>query len=194
MDNILDEYENKFDILLYQISDKLCPYAKDLGMTPNIITTLSNVFCIITLILLLKSYYIIAIFTYIISYYFDCMDGHMARKYKMFTKYGDLYDHISDIIKSLSIVMVLIYINYKKFLVVLPVLILLFIGTNIQLGCQELYKNNKGKFLDFTQNMCPVKNSNDKQSILNVMKYTKYINSGTYNIFICIIFIYYYYN
>jgi hypothetical protein len=192
MTKLPEEYENPFDVLLYRISDRLCPYAKALGLTPNLITTLSNIFCIITIILLLKSYYIIAIFTYIISYFFDCMDGNMARKYKMFSKYGDLYDHISDIIKSILIYVTLIYIDYKKFLIILPFGLLLFIGINIQLGCQELYYDkDESDFLSSIKKLCPVKNINDKQSISNILKYTRYFGTGTFNLYICLVFLYY---
>ena len=71
MKKIPDEFENQFDIFLYKIADSISPFAKSIGLTPNLITTLSNIFCIITIILLLKSYYIIAIFTYLISYFLE---------------------------------------------------------------------------------------------------------------------------
>ena len=189
---IPSECENPFDVLLYNIADKLSPYAKEIGLTPNLITTLSNIFGLITIILLLKSYYIIAVFTYIISYFFDCMDGHMARKYKMYSKYGDLYDHVSDIIRTLLISMTLIYIDYKKFLIILPFAILLFIGINVQLGCQELYYDkNDSASLSITKKLCPVQNINDKESLINIMKYTKYFGTGTFNLYACLIFLYY---
>ena len=33
-----------------------------------------------------------------LGYYFDCIDGPMARKYNMVTVFGDYYDHGTDII------------------------------------------------------------------------------------------------
>ena len=50
--------------------------------------------------------------TYLISYSFDCIDGHIARKYKMFSKYGDIYDHVSDAFKFALIFITLIYIDF----------------------------------------------------------------------------------
>jgi len=186
------EYENPLDVLLYKLSDYLCPFAKSLGLTPNWITTLSNIFCIITIILLLKSYYILAILTYLISYFFDCMDGHMARKYKMFSKYGDLYDHVSDGIKFILICLTLIYIDYKKFIIALPIIIIGFICLNIQLGCQELYYDkNESQMSSMTKFFCPIKNKDDKEGLLNTMKYTKYGGPGSVTIIICLIFLYY---
>jgi len=195
MRKLPDQYENPFDAILYKIADHLCPYAKSLGLTPNWITTLSNIFCIITIFLLLKSYYIFAIFTFLISHFFDCMDGHMARKYKMFTKYGDLYDHISDCIKFVLIFATLIYIDYKKFIIVLPIIILAFIGCNIHAGCHELYYDkNESPSLEICKKLCPVKNKSDKQSLLNTIKYTRFFGSGTAMIIICLIFLYYKFN
>jgi phosphatidylglycerophosphate synthase len=189
------ECENPFDVILYKFADYISPYAKYLGFTPNAVTSLSNIFGMITVILLLKSYYILAILTFILSYFLDCLDGHMARKYKMYSKYGDLYDHISDIFRSILIYGTLIYIDYKKFLVMLPLLIILFIGINIQLGCQELYYDkNDSASLSFTKKLCPVQNSNDKELLINVMKYTKYLGTGTFNLYVCLIFLYYWMN
>jgi len=192
MRKLPDEYENPFDVLLYKLSDYLCPFAKSLGLTPNWITTLSNIFCIITVILLLKSYYIFAILTFLISYFFDCMDGHMARKYKMFSKYGDMYDHVSDIIKSILIFCTLIYIDYKKFIIVLPIIIIALIGCNIQTGCQELYYDkNESPTLDICKNLCPVKNKNNIELLLNTLHYTRFLGPGTLIITTCLIFLYY---
>lgn len=42
---------------------------------------------------------------YVLSYVFDCIDGQYARLYGMTTDFGDMYDHISDVV-----VTVLVYI------------------------------------------------------------------------------------
>jgi phosphatidylglycerophosphate synthase len=102
--------ENPLDNILINISDYMCPYAKKYGFTPNILTTVSLIFCGIAALLLLNSFYYLAAFMYLISYYFDCMDGHFARKYKMVTKFGDYYDHFADTIK----VILILYILYKS--------------------------------------------------------------------------------
>ena len=57
-----------------------------------------------------KNKYIIGTILWFLSYYFDCADGKMARKFKMISKFGDIYDHTSDIIKHL----LLFYVLYKK--------------------------------------------------------------------------------
>ena len=189
MSDISVKYSDPFDMILYRISDKLCPYAKTLGMTPNIITTLSNIFFIITIILLIKSYYISAIFTFIISYYFDCMDGNMARKYKMFSEYGELYDHGSDIIKYIVIIITLIYIDYNKFIIALPFALILIFGGLIRRGCYQLYTEiNDAPTLLLSTKLCPTKEN--KELMLKIVKYTRFLGGGTLILYVSLLFLY----
>lgn len=133
------EYENAIDNALIHLSEYLSPYFYELGMTANIITTLSNIFAIITIILLLNNKYIFAGISLMISYYFDCMDGYFARKYNMTSVFGDLYDHISDISKTILILGTLYYIDSSKFVTVFIIFILVGSISLIHLGCQENY-------------------------------------------------------
>ena len=120
------------------------------------------------------------------------MDGHMARKYKMFSKYGDIYDHVSDSIKFILIFATLIYIDYKKILIVLPIIIIALIGCAVQIGCQELYYDkNESPTLNIYIKLCPVQNKDDKQNLLNTIKYTRFIGPPTIIINICFIFLFY---
>jgi len=56
-----------------------------------------NLICVYLLIH--KSYKLSALFL-MISYYFDMMDGYIARKYDQVTEFGDWFDHISDLINN----------------------------------------------------------------------------------------------
>ena len=38
---------------------------------------------------------------YTFAYLCDCMDGYMARKYKLETKFGDYYDHVTDVVQMI---------------------------------------------------------------------------------------------
>ena len=115
MRKIKCESENPLDNILLNICEYMCPYAYKYKFTPNILTTISIIFSMICALLLLYSQYYIAAFMYLISYYFDCMDGHYARKYKMITKFGDYYDHIADVIKIILILYILYHIDSIKF-------------------------------------------------------------------------------
>ena len=123
---------------------------------------------------------------YMISYYFDCMDDFFARKYKMYSKFGDLYDHIADIFKFSSISYILFTINYNKFIVYSPIVFILSILFNIHLGYQELYYDK-----DEIKNICPIKDKNNKDEISNILKYTRWFGCGTFNLIFSIIIYYY---
>lgn len=192
MRKIPQDYDNPIDNLFIELSEVTTPYAYSIGMNPNMITTLSNVACIITILLLLNSNYYLAAFFVLVSYYFDCMDGHMARKYNMVTVFGDYYDHISDGVKIYALLVTLYYINKDKFFKVLPIIILLFILMSAHLGCQEiLYDSNESYTLEPTKMLCPVKSNSSDEEIKNILNSTKIFGCGTFNISLAIIIIYY---
>ena len=67
---------------------------------------------------------------------YDVLDGNYAKKYKMVTKFGDLYDHIKDI--SVNILLVFVFYKYMTFkhnkrlcLILLIITIILFTTFNI---------------------------------------------------------------
>ena len=192
MRKIPHNLDNPFDNFFIELSDITSPYAYNLGMTPNMITTLSNVACIITILLLLNANYYWAAFFVLISYYFDCMDGFMARKYKMTSVFGDYYDHISDFVKFVALLATLYYINHEKFYTIIPIIILLGIMMTIHMGCQELlYEKNESDTLKPAEKLCPVKNIHDKNSIKNILSSTRFFGCGTFYFTIALSIIYY---
>jgi len=66
-------------IFLQKYIDIINPHFKDAGMTPNMITSISLAFGLLACYLYYKSYYIFAALAYIVSYFFDTMDGYFAR-------------------------------------------------------------------------------------------------------------------
>lgn len=173
--------ENPFDVYNISLVDKLCPTFKSLKFTPNGITTLSLIFGLLSL-LFLWNYNVLGFgICYYISYLFDCLDGHYARKYNMVSKFGDLYDHIKDVLVVIGIFTIL-YLRYKKKNNVWRNFILLTIGMtlfmNAQLGCQEkLYPKNESDTLKFAKNLCP-------GSPTKTIQITKWFGCGTWIIYI----------
>ena len=110
IDNNLD---NPFDIFLYKIVDTQLETYYKMHLTPNSITTISLIFGILASYYFYKNNYNFAAFLFIIAYYFDCADGKMARKYKMTSKYGDMYDQYSDYFKF-GLLFVLMYLKSKE--------------------------------------------------------------------------------
>lgn len=186
------EYENPLDNFLYELSEINSPYFYSIGFTPNMITTLSNIACIILILLLLNTNYYLAALFVLISFYFDCMDGHFARKYKMYSSLGDYYDHISDIIKTFAILITLFYIDSNKFYKIIPIIILFTILSTIHIGCQELLNNSyNSDTLEISKKICPVKDKNDQNEIKKTISFTKLFGSGTLYIVLILCIIYY---
>jgi phosphatidylglycerophosphate synthase len=192
MRKIPEDYDNIFDNYLIRLCDILSPYAFSLGLTPNAITTLSNIMCIISIIFILKGKYYLGALFLLISYYFDCMDGHMARKYDMVTVFGDYYDHISDITKIIAVLITLLYINSSKFLKVLPIIIILAVLMTVHLGCQELlYNTNESETLSLTKKFCLVNNSSNSIEVKSRLFFTRFFGCGTFYLGLLLIIIFY---
>lgn len=139
------KYENFIDIQLYKLADQLNPFFYEMGFTPNGITTISALFILGFFYYYKKGLYVEGSICYFISYFFDCMDGSYARRYKMTSKFGEYYDHIKDVIANL-ITFYLFYKNdnitnqFKKYLII--VFILSTVGNQLYLSCQDKKLNN----------------------------------------------------
>lgn len=173
VNKIPTELENPIDVILYNQVDKDLDFYKNLGLTPNGLTTISLVLSLLSIYNLYYDNYFLAGLLFFIGYYFDCADGKMARKYKMYSKFGDLYDHYSDLAK----LFILFYIFYKKspekFKKILVISIILFTLTMFFVNCQEkIYnKNKESSFLNFFN--IKLEKCEDK------IKYLKYFGPGT---------------
>ncbi len=104
------EYVLPLEWALYEnVCPILAPIAHEtLGLVPNTITTISNIFGILSIIFLYKNNYIVFFICSLIRQVLDALDGYVARKYKIFSKWGDTYDHVSDVIVYTLIILVFI--------------------------------------------------------------------------------------
>ena len=182
------EYENPIDNLIIDTTGALNPIFYKLHFTPNILTTISLIIGLLSSLLIYKKYYISGGILFFISYMFDCYDGNFARKYNMASDFGDLYDHIGDLIKFSAFIYVFLkikHISLKKIKRIILILIILGVLMLWHLGCQELnYKINK----------------NSNKSVLNKfevlcykkehIKYSRYFGCGTFAFFISIYIIF----
>lgn len=108
MSNIEDKYGD--DELFEPWSDNniFIPIAKqlvdplyNLGMTPNMVTTSSTFFTILSIYLLHQEKRVLASLSYLFGYVLDCVDGRMARKYSMSSDIGMALDCVSDNVSNL---------------------------------------------------------------------------------------------
>lgn len=107
MSNIDNKKEDKYgdDELFESWSDNqvFLPIAKqlvdplyNLGMTPNMVTTVSTFFTMYSIYLLHQEKRSYACLSYLLGYLLDCVDGRMARKYSMSSDVGMALDCVSD--------------------------------------------------------------------------------------------------
>jgi phosphatidylglycerophosphate synthase len=135
-------YDDPVDLFYKKYIDIINPHFKAAGMTPNMITSISLAFGLLACYLYYKSCYISAGLSYIVSYFFDTMDGYFARIYDMGSVFGSYYDSISDN----AVILLLFILFYKnpnisghvKIAIVLTLVIFAF-GTAYHMSCQEKY-------------------------------------------------------
>ena len=106
----------------------------------------------------------------------------------MTSKFGDMYDHIKDVV----VVLIIIFVIYKKCSqnISIPVIIVFLVSTYLtamHMGCQQKYCTEDGddpedsKFLNTARVLCP-----NKEDI----KWTRFLGTGTYNLILILIISY----
>lgn len=185
VNKIPKEYENPLDTLLLNFIDTHLDKFHQFGFTPNMITSLSLICGVSSAYSITQNKFILGGLLYLISYYFDCVDGKLARKYNMITTFGDYYDHFSDITKVLLVVYAL-YLNDKvKMKKYILIIIILFILAMYQLGCQQaLYPQ------DVTESPTLDIFKASKESCVKNIYHTRYFGCGTFTLVLVLIIIF----
>jgi phosphatidylglycerophosphate synthase len=183
-------YDDPVDLFYKKYIDILNPYFKNAGMTPNMITSISLFFGLLACYFYYKSYYVLAGLSYIISYFFDTMDGYFARKYGMGSVFGSYYDSVSDGI-VLLIIAYLFYNknNFKKNWIkplILLILIFFSLGCIYQTSCQEKY-TKKTQEEHVSDGLVFLNNVKCKE--FDHMKYSRYFGPGVCSLVVSIIII-----
>ena len=148
-------------------------------MTPNKLTTVSLFISIYGIYLISVKNYKMACVRIFIGYMFDCFDGNFAGRYKMFSKFGDYYDHLSDIFKFIFI-LTIIYnsdIKRKSKIIFFSITSIFLLLSQISLGCQEILYGKKS-FLSILLPLCP------DPKYINI---TRHFGCGTLYLIICIL-------
>jgi len=170
--------ENPIDNILIDICDYIGPFLYKLNLpfiTPNLFTSLSFIITLIGIYYIYKKKFKIGAILYFIGYFFDVLDGNYARKYNMTTEFGDKFDHITDIIKYMTILVVVYFIDINKqskiiFYIISNIFLVL---SFVALGCQEKNfdpNNNKPSMLTHLKKICY------KKEFIDV---SRYFGTGT---------------
>jgi len=183
VNKISSTYECPFDIVILKFIDPHLQFYNKLNITPNMITTISIIFGILSAHNIFKGNFKTSALLFIISYYFDCVDGKLARKYNMVSEFGDFYDHFSDLFKIIIILYALYKVNKKKYNNVQYLIYALFLLCMIHLGYQEvIYDSEESPTLSVFKNI-----ANHDNNPENTMKITRFFGCGTTIIIMCII-------
>lgn len=179
---IIKEEENPIDNIIIDTTKILNPVFFKLKLTPNNLTTISLIIGLLSPLLIYNQYYISGGILFFISYMFDCYDGNYARTYNMASDFGDLYDHISDIIKFAAFIYVFLitkHVSIKKKKIILLIIFVFGFLMLWHLGCQEknykLKKNSNKSVLNKFEILCYNKDH---------IKYSKYFGCGTFALII----------
>lgn len=182
MRKIPTNLENPIDNVIINMCEPIVKYFRTLHFNPNDITTLSLIFGILSLLFLYKSKPILAVACYFISYMFDCADGYYARKYRMCTKLGDLYDHIKDWTVNITYGYILFTRNRHKLSTygwILVVLLFLFL-----LGMQALYFGAQERYYGKLEQVPSLawlgKLIKTKEQAKKVLSVTRFFGCGTF--------------
>ena len=178
MRKINKSVENPIDNLILTMIESLLDPMYKLGITANMLTLMGLLLRLWSLSGLFSGDKIAFLIGGILGYVFDCIDGHYARKYKMTSKFGDFFDHSSDILFQAGLIYYLCCFSDLKdscaFWPVIILYILFGIALNVHMGCQQKIYNGKAESLNCLISLCP------NVDWINI---TKYFGCGTFMTF-----------
>jgi phosphatidylglycerophosphate synthase len=184
--------DNPVDVILLDIIEYI-KFPRPGIFTPNMLTSLSFCFGLLACYLVYTYKFVFGAVSYSLSYFFDCADGYVARKYNMVSVFGDIYDHATDILVELVLFYILYLLNPLLFLQFVPAILLLFYLMRVHLSFQEKYTSaTTSPFLRAMGVLNPFLHDGiTKTEIENYMRYTRYFSCGTFNLFIVCLILFY---
>lgn len=109
------KYTHPFDIISYKILYPIiAPKFVCLGITPNMVTTMTIFLRVFAAYNITKGDMKNAITLFILTYFTDGLDGYIARKFDMKSDFGHYYDRISDYITGLIMFIATIYLMWNN--------------------------------------------------------------------------------
>jgi phosphatidylglycerophosphate synthase len=184
--------DGPIDVILLDIIEYI-KFPRPGIFTPNMLTSLSFGFGLLACYLVYTYKFVFGAVSYSLSYFFDCVDGYVARKYNMVSSFGDVYDHATDILVELVLFYILYLLNPLLFLQFVPAILLLFCLMRVHFSFQEKYTSaTTSPFLRVLDILNPFLHDGiTKTEIENYMRYTRYFSCGTFNLFIVCMILFY---
>ena len=150
------------------------------------ITTYSFITGMLSVYFLYKGQLAAFAILFFVSYFFDCCDGSYARQYNTVSQFGDLYDHITDVVVfSLIVVVIIIHYRFAIDWVAIILFFVFFVLMLTHLGCQQRNCSRAtcggGETLDNLKKMCT-----DRRHI----SWTRFFGTGTFIVVIILLIFY----
>ena len=153
---IIKDNTGFFDRKLSNLILHTLPFWYSIGFTPNGLTTLGLISSIMFFVYFNKSNLLLTLVFLVLRWYFDYADGMLARKYKLTSKFGDYYDHITDWIFYFGLIYT-IYIKSNMKSIHILILLTSTILFGMHQGCIEKanHKYNKTETsLSWLRHLC----------------------------------------
>lgn len=188
------ENEGPIDTFLYSICENVSEFFYKTGHTPNTITTYSFIFGLISVYLYYHNNLVYFAICFMASYFLDCLDGYIARKYNMKSDFGEYYDSFSDV----TVIILLLYVVYIKHYSkvnekIILFFIILVVILNLELSCQEKIIDNKNPtiYKSTLRSLCP-NNIVDQDKIPTVyFSYLRWFSPAIFNLIFMLVLINY---
>lgn len=135
------EWENPLDNVLIDVATFLNQkLLVPIGITPNMVTAVSLICGLAAAYSIHISSFTYGAILFFVAYFFDCVDGNLARMSGMVTKFGDAFDHISDVVKLTAVTTAYVSnkdISYIAKWIFVSGSAILFFFMMIHFACQE---------------------------------------------------------
>ena len=164
--------------IFFPCANQLIDPLYNMNLTPNMVTIISTIFTLLTIYFLFHDMKYIAIISFIFGYILDCVDGKMARKYKMGSDLGMALDSVSDVFSNLCIFLFLFYkyeITTTNLLLFIAIGIFTYMLTIAYSVNEAISSYNSTKDFNFYK---------DKYNKLNNKKDTSFIEKILFKLFL----------
>lgn len=182
---IRDGIENPFSCLLLKVNDPLIRPMANKRISANMLTTASLITGLLAIYFIWNKKPILGGILYVVSYFFDCSDGCMARFTRTESRGGDLYDHWKDCIVFI-LLLIVVQIRYPIPKTWLALFISLFTVSLVHFGSCERYNelacgqnlphNVLGLCKRFSRVVAP---TDDCDKLVRTMKVSRFFSDGS---------------
>jgi hypothetical protein len=187
---IHDSLEDPISETMYDIADNISKPLINCGINDNMIITIRIALIIFAFLYCFENkMYKTASSLYLLSFFGDCLDGHLSRQTTGNNNVHDYYDCFADIITlSLSIYFIAKTLS-EHYRWILSVIILLLVLSLFHTSCEERYMVMTGLKNKYT---LPIKclcsnNIVENEDLEDTMEISRLVGFGSYHVFIAIL-------